>query len=96
MIIGQVILECLTIVSVGVVAGLLLGVVGVALLQDGIDLSAWAAGVEAFHLQAILVPRMLVTDLVLVAGLSLLFGLVASAYPAGRAVRINPLDAMRR
>ena len=43
-----------------------------------------------------LVPRLLAQDLLLVMGLGLLFGLLASAWPAWRAVRVAPLDAMRR
>ena len=35
-------------------------------------------------------------DLVMVAGLSLVFGMLAALYPARRAVKIKPLEALRR
>ena len=65
-------------------------------LGEGIDLSRWAEGVEMAGMRSLLVPRLFMNDLVLVAGLSLFFGFVASLYPAWRAVKIKPLDALRR
>lgn len=95
-VIAQVVIESLLIVSVGLGAGLLLGVGYIKLLEDGIDLSQWAAGMEAFGIRTIMIPHLLVSDLVLVSVLSLIFGLVASVYPAWRAVKVKPLEAMRR
>jgi len=95
-VIVQVVLESSLIMVVGVVLGLLGGWLFILWLGDGIDLSRWAAGVETFGMRSLLVPRMLVKDLVLVASMSLFFGIVASLYPAWRAVRIKPLDALRR
>jgi ABC-type lipoprotein release transport system permease subunit len=91
----QVVFECLMIVILGVLLGIAVGVVLVFSLSDGIDLSQWAAGIESYYMSAILVPQLLPGDLLLVLGLSLLFGLLASAWPAWRAVRIKPLEAMR-
>ncbi len=65
-------------------------------LSDGIDLTEWAAGVELFGMRSVLVPRLLLADVVLVAAMSIAFGLIASLYPAWRAVQIGPLDALRR
>lgn len=95
-VLAQVIVECLMIVCVGVAMGLALGVVLVAWFRDGIDLTQWAQGVEALHVASVLVPRLFIGDLIMVACASLFFGLLASAYPAWRAVKITPLEAMRR
>ncbi len=92
----QVTLECLMIVVLGVCLGVLLGILAVYLLADGIDLSRWAAGIESYYMGRLLIPRLLVYDVLRVIGLSLLFGVLASVLPAWRAVRIEPLDAMRR
>ena len=92
----QVVLESTLIMAVGVVLGLGVGYLLVLLLSDGIDLTEWAAGVELFGMRSVLVPRLLLQDVVLVAAMSLAFGLVASLYPAWRAVKIRPLDALRR
>jgi ABC-type lipoprotein release transport system permease subunit len=92
----QVVIECLLIVGIGVALGLLLGAFFTYQLREGIDLSEWAQGIEAFHIQATLIPRLLMKDVLLVASQSLLFGLIASIYPAWRAVQVRPLEAMRR
>jgi ABC-type lipoprotein release transport system permease subunit len=84
------------IVSVGLVLGLGVGVWLVSLLDEGIDLGSWAAGVEMWGMRTVLVPRLLVADLVLVAIMTVIFGVIASFYPALRAVKIRPLEAMRR
>ncbi len=95
-VVGQVVIESILIVSVGLVLGLAVGVWLVSLLGEGIDLGRWAAGVEMFGIRTVLVPKLLVADLVLVAVMTVTFGVIASFYPALRAVKIRPLEAMRR
>ena len=92
----QVVVESMFIMSVGIVLGLAAGCLGVWALADGIDLSAFAEGIDAFGMSALLIPVLSVDDLLLFSGLSLLLGLVASIFPALRAVRITPLMAMNR
>lgn len=92
----QVVIESTLIMLAGVIIGLGIGGTLVHLLRDGIDLSQWAAGVEMAGMRSLLVPRLHGADLLLVAGLSLALGVLASLYPAWRAVRINPLEALRR
>ena len=92
----QVVMECVGIMIVGVVAGLLLGVVLVFGLGDGIDLSAFSESVEAFGMSTLLKPVLALEDLLLFGGLSVLVGLFASFFPARRALKISPLMAMNR
>ncbi len=92
----QVVLESSLIMLLGVVAGVGLGLVLFVLVADGIDLSAFAEGVEMAGLRTLFVPVLVVDDIVLVVVLSLVLGVVASLYPARRAVKINALEAMRR
>jgi ABC-type lipoprotein release transport system permease subunit len=68
----------------------------IAFFADGIDLSRWAEGVELAGLHTRLVPHLKPTDLAAVSIMAIALGLLASAYPAWRAVRIEPLDALRR
>ena len=73
--------------------------VGVALIgyfSGGIDLSRWSAGIELAGLRSKLVPHLQITDVLAVGVMALMLGLLASAYPAWRAVQIKPLDALRR
>ncbi len=92
----QVVMESLMIVSLGVTLGIGVGMLAVRALAGGIDLSQWTAGIESYYMGSVLVPVLLPYDIMRVLGLSLLFGLLASAFPAWRAVRVEPLDAMRR
>jgi ABC-type lipoprotein release transport system permease subunit len=92
----QVVIESSLIMAVGVLVGLAIGCLGVLALADGIDLSQWAQGVEMAGMRSHLVPRLLAGDLLLVGGLSLGLGVLASLYPAWRAVKIEPLEALRR
>jgi ABC-type lipoprotein release transport system permease subunit len=95
-VVAQVLIESSLVTLVGVAAGILGGMALVAYLADGIDLSTWAAGVEMAGLRSVLVPRLFAQDLLVVAVFALVLGLLGSAYPAWRAVRIGPLDALRR
>ncbi len=92
----QVVIESLMIVVLGVLLGIAVGAGFVHYYSGGIDLSQWADGIESYYMGSVLVPRLLVYDLVRVLWLSLVFGLLAAVFPAWRAVRIEPLEAMRR
>jgi ABC-type lipoprotein release transport system permease subunit len=95
-IVAQVVIESVLIVLAGLAVGLVVGLAAIAYLSDGIDLSRWAAGVELAGLRTTLVPHLKWGDVAAVGVLAVVLGLFASAYPAWRAVRIDPLDALRR
>jgi ABC-type lipoprotein release transport system permease subunit len=95
-VVAQVVIESSTVMAAGVLIGLALGVLLQLWLADGIDLSQWAEGMEMAGMRSTLVPIMRVADLVLVATMSMALGLLASLYPAWRATRIKPLEALRR
>ena len=95
-VIVQVVLESSVIMSMGVAVGMMIGWGLIRLTGDGIDLTQFAQGMEMAGVRSVLMPRLMVADLVLVGGLSMLLGVVASLYPAWRAVKIKPLEALRR
>ncbi len=95
-VIVQVVLESSVLMFIGVAIGLLGGWLFILWLGDGIDLSQFAEGMDAFGMRTTMRPVPLVGDIVLVATLSLLFGVLASLYPAWRVVKIKPLEALRR
>lgn len=95
-VVSQVVLECNALMLVGVALGCLLGALAVFWLRDGIDLSQWAQGVQGIGMRATLTPRLLLSDIWLVSGMSLVLGLLASFYPALRAVKVKPLEALGR
>lgn len=93
----QVVVESALIMAVGIAAGTLVGWLLVLWLADGgIDLSQYAAGVELAGMRSVLMPRLLPADLLLVSSLSMVFGVLAALYPARRAVKIKPLEALRQ
>ena len=94
-VVTQVMIESGIMMGLGVVIGTLLGVLIFWGIRDGIDLSAWAEGVELVGMSSMLTPVLLTSDLVLVAWMSMVLGFLASLYPAWRVVRIRPLDALR-
>ncbi len=95
-VIVQVVLESTLVMALGVLVGVGLGCLLYLWVADGIDLSAWSQGIELAGMRSLLVPRLLPGDLLLVMLLSLIFGVLASLYPAWRAVKTRPLEALRR
>ncbi len=71
------------------------GLAGVLSLQDGIDLSRWAAGLTDFGVEARIVPTLRSDDLVVPAISATITALLASLWPAVRAARLRPSEAVR-
>ncbi|HJN51592.1 MAG: FtsX-like permease family protein [Pseudomonadales bacterium] len=92
----QVVLESTFIMMIGVAIGLTLGWVTFQFIPPVLDWSAFGEGFERFGVPAKLHLRMHVSDMVLITVLSMVFGVLASLYPARRAVIISPLEALRR
>jgi ABC-type lipoprotein release transport system permease subunit len=91
----QVVVESSIIMAIGVAIGLLLGYFMYLSIADGIDLSSYASSTDLMGISNVLMPRFLAGDFTEVAVMSLSLGVLASLYPAWRAVKIKPLDAIR-
>ena len=92
----QVVLESSILMLAGVLAGIAIGALFLYWLADGIDLSRWAQGVEGIGLRGVLIPIPQLADMALIGAMSMALGLLASLYPARRAVKIKPLEALGR
>ncbi len=78
-------------ISVGTIAGL---ISVLAISKKGIDLSALAAGAEMWGMPRILYPEVWLQDVIVAASTVLFLGLIVSMYPAIKAARFTPVEAM--
>ena len=92
---ATVVAESICLTLLGVAGGFVIGIGGVELLSDGIDLSRWGEGLQAFGMQTTIVPVIPESDLIAPVAVAVVTALLASLWPAQRAVRTRPADAMR-
>ena len=95
-VVAQVVVESTVIMAIGVAAGLVLAWCVFSFVADGIDLTAFDDSLASFGMRPTFVPVFDIRDVALIAVLSLALSILASFYPARRAVKIKPLDALRR
>lgn len=93
-IVRGVLTECLILLAVGLCLGNLCGVLTVVAFSGGINLAFLAEGSQYFGLGNIIVPLLAVRDMALANGVILGLGLVVCLYPAIKAGRITPVEAM--
>ena len=96
-IVRSVLIESGIILVIGAVAGTGLSIAVLSLVGlSGIDLSVFAAGFEFAGMSSIIYPEIFIGDVALANVVVISLGLAVSAYPATRAARITPVEAMTR
>jgi len=95
-ILGQVLAESLMLLALALVLGNLAAAATVRALAGGIDLSAFAQGFEMIGVSPVLYPAVAASDVVAANVLVFVLGIVASLYPAWRAARRVPVEAITR
>ncbi|MCW8853367.1 MAG: ABC transporter permease [Gammaproteobacteria bacterium] len=95
-IMGQVWVESTLLLMLGLFLGNIIAWWSVLATGEGIDVSAFAQGMEMANLSNI-IPFVIITkDLVLANSVVIILGMLTSIYPAWRASRLVPADAITR
>jgi len=95
-IMGQVLFESLFLLAIGLCVGNLLGWATLVFTANGLDFSRYAAGYEMAGLSSLIYPVLTSADLIIANTLIIGLGLIASLYPAWRAARYVPVEAITR
>lgn len=95
-ILGQIVVESVFLLTLGLIIGDVLSIASIIPLQDGIDISAVAQGMEMMGASSILYPELLLKDVVLANIVVLSLGFIASLSPAWRASRYEPIEAITK
>lgn len=88
-------LESMLLIGLGVFIGMLSAAVTVWAFSDGIDFSAFAEALEAVQSGSMLYPVIDPIDYVIFPLSIWLLGVLVALWPAWRAARISPVEAMR-
>jgi ABC-type lipoprotein release transport system permease subunit len=93
--VAMVVAESIMVTVAGLLAGF--GLAGLCLfaLSDGLDLSRFAEGLGSFGVGTHIVPVLTPNDFTIPTAVALLTALLASAWPAIRAARLRPAEAVR-
>jgi ABC-type lipoprotein release transport system permease subunit len=94
--VAAIVLEALVVTLLGVALGFAAAVGGVWALQDGIDLRRFAEGLTAYGIGTRIVPVLRQADFSAPIGVAIVTAVLASAWPAWRAVRLRPAEAVRQ
>jgi ABC-type lipoprotein release transport system permease subunit len=91
-----IVLESISLTIAGTLLGLSAAFGVIALLGDGIDLSAFADALEGYGIGAVVQPRAGWNDVVSPLWLALATGSLAAVWPGVRVLRMKPAEALRR
>jgi ABC-type lipoprotein release transport system permease subunit len=94
-VVAEVVAESFFLLVIGTAAGNIMGVLSVLMLsRSGIDLSAFAAGMEFVGMSRLIFPVLLLKDMLAANATVFILGLLVSLYPAVKAARFTPVQAM--
>jgi len=94
MILYQVLVESFLLLLIGLVLGNILALGTVIPLQDGIDISGVAKGLEMMGTSSVLYPALKLKDVMTANVVVIVLGLLASLLPAWQAARYDPIEAL--
>ena len=95
-ILGQIVVESLLLLIIGLALGNAFAWMTVVPLKDGIDISAVAQGMEMMGASSVLYPDLQIRDVIMANIVVLALGFLASLSPAWRASRYQPVEAITK
>ena len=95
-ILGQIIIESMMLLAIGLLIGDLLAWATVKPLESGIDISVVGKGMEMFGASSVLYPNLTLHDVILSNVVVMILGFLASLSPAWRASRYEPVEAITK
>ncbi len=95
-ILGQVVIESMMLLVIGLGIGNLLAWATIKPLESGIDISVVAEGMAMMGAASVLYPQLRLEDVVLANTVVLILGFLASLSPAWRASRLQPIEAITK
>jgi len=96
MILGQILIESMMLLGVGLLIGDVLAWATIKPLEGGIDISIVAKGMEMFGASSMLYPSLHIDDVILSNVVVMVLGFLASLSPAWRASRYEPVEAITK
>jgi ABC-type lipoprotein release transport system permease subunit len=95
-VVGMVVLESAFVTMFGLLLGLLGAAFGVWLMRDGLDISSYAGSLDSYGIAPTLTPTLRTDDLGPPIIIGAITAVLSSLWPALRASRAKPADALRQ
>jgi ABC-type lipoprotein release transport system permease subunit len=92
----QILLESLLLLLLGLILGNSLAIASILPIQDGIDISMVAEGMEMMGASSMLYPALKTKDLLLANVVVIVLGIITSLLPAWRASQYRPVEAIAK
>ncbi|MFT6276689.1 MAG: ABC-type lipoprotein release transport system permease subunit [Halioglobus sp.] len=96
LILAQVLLESVYLLLVGLAMGNIIAFATIKSLEDGIDISGVAQGMEQMSMSPVLYPALRIEDMVMSTMVVIVLGLLASLLPAWKASQLDPVVALAK